>query len=613
MAKDTGRTGLTMNHISAGIIAASILGFGYYLSAQPDPGATERGEPPEQAVEPGPRDVAWATRRPRPLLPETDDETDASSFFVEPPDVIKLGWGWSQARAEAIPTICIDFEPDSRDNAQESLIEITEVRDSYALSRAMDVSASVSVKTAGYSASGKAAFAQSSSVSSTGVSYLVSAEVMNSADFAGPPQAATASTRAAVRLTDDAAALARSNLEAFQDICGEGYVSATKSGARAYMLATTTTTSREDRESVRTSVKGSGWGVKVAAAASGSSNTSNERFERSLTFYQQGGAAGDGTEINATITIFGAIPATEASGQPTMGMTEMKVAVPASDLPSNAAEGIARIKKLADAAAAAGQIFEAQITPYQVLENFPRNADILAEETEMDEIAALWGAYATLYADLKEVLEAPEDYVVPIRDCEGKECSVLFKEIKGAALTFVEDLQDMTLIARDMIEDAAVACLEDEEFCAFDASSVRSPYSVRASMPILAPNGQNTLDQEDHRTIHLREPSQGRCVFGARTPGCISNAEIRGWADRTGLQSRVMRNPEMLKSQLAGCDELPASSVHIGDANDPDVPTIWYPVSVRFTPDGSPICTKLVPAKSQEGGATGEEAQNVAE
>lgn len=665
MANSTSDQGftLTTTHVAWGVIGAAFAGFFIYFNTPEQAPDVVQGDPPPPEVlnETVDRAQAWEARQPRLPRPNNDDEADARSFVVEAPDVVKLGWGWSQARAEAIPTVCVEFDETNADNAQESTIKISEVRDSYSLAREMNVSASVSVKTVAYQGSGKASFAKSSNVSSTAVTYLVSAEVLNAADFAGPRSGAMA-----VRLTPEAAELARTNLEAFQDICGEGYVAARMTGARAYMLASTKTTSRTDRESVRTSVQGSGWGVKVAAAASGSSVSGTENFDRQMTFYQQGGNAlilgEDGGEITTTIP----------SGDPDGDGDDVTLNV--ADLPENAEEAIARIKKLAQAAALAGKTFEVRIVPYQVLENFPRNYDILAEEAEQDEIVAIWGAYATLYADLKMMLEDPGGYAVPIQVCsaEGVQdpddpektisvetCRLDFEPLEdnATAVAMVEDLQDMALIARDRIEDAAERCIELEEYCAFDVTTLRSPYSIRAGMPVPIPEIDNiapvaleaamdravqdlangyvlpypwprqspitvagpkqvsavstawtrvkaadadtsdarvpnidAISPDDHLVIHLREPSQGRCIYGARTPGCISNAEIRRWAERTGFATAVVDAPMIVKLEIEACAGVPAGSVLVGDGDSASLPTIWYPPQVHVSLDDKVTC-----------------------
>jgi hypothetical protein len=546
----------------------------------------------------------WAAAPP--VLGDDGDAADAppTGFDIEPPDIIRLGWGWSQSRAEAIPTVCVVFKPAARDAAQDASISISEVRDSYALSKAMKVSGSVSVKTVAASGSGKAAFAKNSSVSSNAVTFLVSAEVMNAATFAAPVDEPTKTRMGAVRLTDDAAKLARRNMDDFQRVCGEGYVSAVKNGARAYMLASTVVSSRKDRETVRASAQGSGWGVRVSAAASGSKSTSSSKFERHLDFYQQGGAAGDGTVIKTKVKVY---------DKDTGEMTEVDVDLPASDLPSDANEGIARIKKLAESAAKAGKIFEAHVTPYQSLANFPSDEDILADEDEHDEIAATWGAYNSLFMDLKAAIETPERYSIPLVTCgtSGAEaCAVVMTKMKEqAALAQAERLQDMALDALARIERAAEQCLVDEEKCDFEIRSVRSPYAVRASMPLLLPEPKTSSQAdtaliqvsaeadaaadtgptpEEHTAIQLREVAQGRCAFGATTPGCIRNAEIREWAARKGLVSVTALNLAELREQVLACN-LPEEFVLTGDGGAPDAPVLWVPASLAFEA-GAPVC-----------------------
>ncbi len=479
----------------------------------------------------------------------------------------------------------------------------------------------------------------------------MNAEVLNGAEYVRPDASG------AVRLTEEAAALARRDIERFQSICGEGFVSATISGARAYLLAETQTSSRSERQKVRASVKGSGWGGRVQAAVSGKSETGQDtsNLTRNLTFYQQGGAA-----------IAEAEEGSDAEAQ--------------SRLPDDAQSAIDRITKLPVAASTAGKVFELQITPYQVLQNFPRGEDLLASSDEHEEIAADWGAYQTLYADLKKVLENPGQYVTPIRRCGGVDEAgsvscvvemvplVVDLQVNRQAIAMVEALQDMTLRAMNEIEIAAETCMITEEHCDYDGSLVRSPYSVRASMPLLRDaepsagaysgtveeidlfgpqlkavidaKAQRTRAQrpveaaaarlteleaagaadaelnrakaelekantslanveaklaeveaaleaklrtlaphpEDHLIQHLREPALGRCVFGAGTSGCISNAEIRGWAKRTGLANVVAADADATMEQLVNCG-MPKGAALPGDADQESAPTLWFPAA----------------------------------
>ena len=106
---------------------------------------------PEDMIEPAvlqshSTENLWAARRPI-VRDRNADSTPPVGFDIEPPDIIRLGWGWSQSRSEAIPTVCVVFREQPRDDAQDASIDISEVRDSYSLAKQMKISGSVSVKT----------------------------------------------------------------------------------------------------------------------------------------------------------------------------------------------------------------------------------------------------------------------------------------------------------------------------------------------------------------------------------------------------------------------------------------------------------------------------------
>lgn len=483
-------------------------------------------------------------------LPGTNDDVEPS-FRVEAPEFVQLGWGWSQSRGAPLPTVCIEFTA-ARGKAQTSHISIEEVSDNYSLSKAMDVSASVSVRAMGAPVDSKAEFAKSSKVSATSISFLVAAEVLNSAEFAAPGTAKDQELKA-VRLTEWAAGIAAKDLQAFQDVCGEGYVAAMFSGARAYLLSVIETKSKLERESMRASVSGSGWGQKAEAAVGTNKQLDTASLKRNVTFFQQGGSA--------------EAPKVE------------------TELPRDAEQAINRITKLASAAAEAGKVFEIEISPYEILENFPHGQRLLAKEEEHDQLAALWGAYTTIYDDLAVAISSPADYLVPVRNCDSAtECSIFLSDMnKKGRLPMVEAIQDMTLVALAKIELMAEQCLVKEEACEVNSEEVRSPYSVLANMPIHKP----TLPEENpstqvHTDIFLRDAVMRRCNFGARTPGCISNKMINAWAARKGLLSQVLEDPDKVLKEIEQRCRANVTGGYVGDADNGDAKVLWHSPSVVF-------------------------------
>ena len=513
------------------------------------------------------------------------------SFSVAAPEVVKLGWGWSEQRGEAIPTECIVFSQGSG-GAQTSNITIREVSDSYTLAKAMDVSASTTVRAFGAKVDGKASISKNSKITSMSVTYVVRAEVLNDSIYVAPPldgdadvpQAETVavSTDAlapigpSVRLTDEAAALAEANPTAFRRICGDGYVSAAVSGARAYLVSVVKTQSKEERETMRASVTGEGWGQKASVAAGSDKTASSSSYERDLTFFQEGGSA---TQTNPTPVVADTAEGEGAEPDPLAD----------SDLPADADQAIARIRKLATAARDAGKLFEISISPYEALANYPAADARQSDLDEHEDLAALMGAYETLYDDLTVALADRDGYAAPVRSC-GDTCTTALVGLKDpAAFRQVEDAQDMALEALNQLEQMAQACFAAGDECTIDLGSVRSPYAayVNAPIPVFA---ETKVSLDDHASIFLRDTSAGRCRLGARTPGCITNAMIRAWLDRQGLKSVAVANVAEVVGTIAECETIEDNRAYRGDANDPDASVVWTNPAVTFDRFGNVVC-----------------------
>lgn len=493
----------------------------------------------------------------RPSSAQRLEETGAEqAFMVEAPETgTDLGWGWSIDRGQTIPTQCVEYERRS-DPAQETRVSVDEVRDSQELARSLDISTAVSVKAIGYSASGKAKFAKDTKISAFSTTMVIKADVRNGAEYAAPKAAIKGHTGAAVVLTDAAAALARRDLAAFQQTCGEGYVSAMMKGAEAYAVIDFKTRTEAQRESTEASVSGAGWGVKVDGAFKAAASTAKGSAKSSITYYQAGG-----------------------SGNP---------------LPSNADQIKERIEKLAEDALGAGKTYTLEITPYQVLENFPRGAELTADAGETDEIAEAWGLYRTVYDDIGTVFAAPNQFLLPVATCnEGatkpSDCMIGFKPINAtdvgggvSTLDMLGALQDVALLSLDRIELGAQKCLAAGAACNFDPAALRSSYATRAGLPMpkdWLPKRDRENPTADMRAaqlaFQLRAVARGRCSISSLAAGCISNAEIAGWAARTGFVPLATADAKAFARAVTALKG--KTPFLTGDADRPDALTLWVP------------------------------------
>lgn len=491
--------------------------------------------------------------------PSPTERLDAAgvtkAFMVEAPQTgVNLGWGWSADRDQAIPTRCVEFDT-LKDPAQETRVSVQEVRDSQELASAMDISAAVQVKTVGFEGSGKAKFAQDTQISSFSTTLVIKAEVRNGAEYAAPKAALKGHAGPAVVLTEDAAALARRNLDVFRATCGEGFVSARMTGAEAFAVIDFQTRTARQRETAETSASGSGWGVKVDGAFSAANSSDSTAGKSSISFYQAGGSG--------------------------------------KDLPQDADAIKSRIKDLAKDAVSAGKTYALQITPYQVLENFPRGVELTADAGETDEIAQSWGLYRTVYDDIGTVFATPADFELPVAICSTdaktvSDCTVEFKPVSSkkigdgvdvSTLDMLGALQDIALVSLDRIELGAQQCLAADASCNFDPATLRSSYAARAGLPLPTKWLGDTATDQDKRdaqlAFQLRDAARGRCAISSLAQGCISNAEIAGWAARTGFVPLAAASKAAFDRAVAALKG--KTPFFTGDANAPTAWTLWVP------------------------------------
>lgn len=463
---------------------------------------------------------------PRRARPQHRADMPGSEIVAAPETGVDLGWGWRGTQGEAVPTQCVEFVS-AQATGQSVALRFSEVQDSYELTRALDMSSSATVKGVGYEVSGEAKFAKNTRVKTSETTFVIEAEVLNPAAYASPPP-----DTHSVRLTAEAVTLARRNdgLAAFKQVCGDGYVSALTTGAKFIAVVAVKTRSLQERESLRTKIEGGGWGVKVNAAMNSESSSARDSMQRRISVHQSGGAP--------------------------------------ANIPMEPEEIVAHAKSLALLADAGGKLFRLAVTPYQNLSNWPAGKDLRGNSMEFDQIADLWGAYSTIYAEIDAALSRPGDYAVPLRttitcppdadaDADAEICheDAFVSLDVAAARAIAEAVQDEALAALERLNIAAQGCVVAAEACDFDEAFFRSPYALRVRAPILTclivtpPTEDATesctvpanLDFDTARSVFgdvmVRTPAKSRCRIDPFMLGCLSNAEISEWERRIGLQS----------------------------------------------------------------------------
>lgn len=473
---------------------------------EPDPEAAEDRAATGRRILPGPEEV-----QPRTL------DVPASG--------VHLGWGWDSETERARPTVCVEFEM-ARDEGQTKHMSFREVSDSYEVMSSMGMSAAASVDAIGYKASGKAEFAKSATTSGFSSSFVLTASVDNGVVFAAPVPPGTregdmsyldterpTAHHGAIRLTSEALDRARRGEDEFRRRCGDSFVSALYGGAQLTALITIEATTHSDQEAVSAELSGSGWGVEVEAGFEQENRSETSKHDSSMSFFQVGGR-----------------------GDP---------------IPKHKGDLLEKLGELPQQAADAPATFRMTLTPYTALVNWPDRFDVEVDTSEHEQIASDWGAYATLYDEIQEVLASPDDYsffVSPTED--GQESQWLAankkdeeKDQRVKALESLEALQDEVHETLRSLRDVAARCADPTQECTFDEGAVLDPYGVRVRLPL--PRGETDLTLEHLVDFHVRDTAQRRCDISPINPGCLSNAEVDAWVPRASRRVRLLDSPEL--------------------------------------------------------------------
>jgi hypothetical protein len=505
----------------------------------------------------------------------------ASIEIVEVPDTgIRLGWGWNSVDHEPVPNICVQFV-EGNEPAQTRYMSMSEVSDSYELMDSFGMSAAASVKTIGYSVSGKAKFAKDLDITGFSSNFVLNATVENGVRFAAPvpsnintgtADAASIAERggrqAEVRLTPEALKLAgKHDSSEFRHLCGDSFVSAVYSGAKLTGVITIETKSREEKKSFSAELAGAGWGARLSANMDRSKGSKNENRKMDVSIFQTGGR-GD-------------------------------------EIPVTSADLLEKLKRLSSIAAEAPKDFHMAVMPYETLSNWPA-ASLMVEENEYDQLASYWGSYNTLYDEIQHALDHPERFSVATMTAGCVKIGAS-RHLSAQQLERLERVQDEVLDALLRLQRFAQYCATSESGCEFPEGQFRSPYAYRTQLPLslessaelmrlielervgLAPRAKHEWRVliDELVTAHISEPAKRRCNLAKDNPGCLSNAEIRGWRDKIGMDqgtfSSVGERDRVVAKLLArklelkplGCGDLETPAPAIFSV-EPGFPALWY-------------------------------------
>ncbi|MCU7850816.1 MAG: hypothetical protein KZQ80_01240 [Candidatus Thiodiazotropha sp. (ex Monitilora ramsayi)] len=444
----------------------------------------------------------------------------AQPVTVDYPETgVDIGWGWDSEQGTPRPSVCIEFSVDE-DQGQTKYMTISEVSDSYELMKSMKVSAAASVKTAIYSASGSAEFASNSKVSGFSSNFLLTASVDNGVRYAtpmatnskakvrDPDKAKDFPDTGEIRLTPEALRLAKQrSLDAFFNRCGDSFVAALYGGARLHSVITVEARSRQDQQSTSAHFTGSGWGANVKASASGKSDAKVNSNKMSMRFFQTGGRKDK-------------IPATK------------------EDL-------VAKLDTLTTEAGDYPTYYRVSLMPYTALANWPDKPIELATK-ELDQLAAYFGSYNSLYQDMEYLLEHHDEFQAlnPTNNT--------FEALGTSHIESLRLIQDQVHHTLSRLRDDAIACSDPEQECHFDETRYLPPYAYRIQLPLPAPAiancsctapckcpvtivpGDSDKNREAITDYHVRGPAKNRCKISPLNDGCLSNAQIEHWSQRIG-------------------------------------------------------------------------------
>jgi hypothetical protein len=472
-------------------------------------GATEGSDPSRSPFAPRPR--------------RSDDEGGKRIVFTED-QAVELGSGFDSDAGELLTDKkCVLFVA-ARKGGRQAAMSIRSVTDNHSLSKALKVSAAAEVNAVLGSGKGKAEYARSVEVNSSSLSYAVHAQVEATQRYArgvptdeavrrrffeqtageGDPDSAYARSHiasgSAILLTDYAERLARRDLGAFLDQCGDGFVSSLFLGVELAGVLTLDSRDETEKESFAAAIEAQGpwWKAEAAVDHSMSEFSSSQKLK--VSFHETG-----------------------RSDRP---------------LPASAAELMDRAQNVKELLADP-RLYKVAVTPYSRLLNWPLRQELELEDSAAGRLLYRYGAYRELFDLTLEILAEPDDWALDGGpwNLSGSSQKLVHRVSQETVRGVQDDLQAILAQLRELIEDCDDQGWDDEcESWLAGIERLRDPYSYRSQLP--PPDYGNALsDFTDEAKIRdelagrlLRAYRDRACDFSPDYPACISNAELSGFA-----------------------------------------------------------------------------------
>ncbi len=496
---------------------------------------------------------------------------------VDYPDTgVELGQGWNSHAVEKTTATCIVFQQASA-GAQKKNMEMRSVTSQYQLDRELGLSASASYKNKVASVSGKASFANSSKIETSGTTVAALARVDNGNISVAPPdasdQAEVASLIArgmsppdvnaalgdtaqaigakmlqvlpdlagddidarhrafdidalnaaasdnrmagAIRLSDEFSELARTDMTRFRKVCGDSYVATISQGGDLAMVFSFKTSSIARQQDIAAQLKGSGWGADAEADMKSKVASASKNTETTMTYNQTGG-----------------------SGDP---------------LPTDMDSLFEKIKNFPAVIADAPFNYTMQLGSYEDLINWPSEEENpQASYAAIDELLYRASVWKQLDQDLTTMLDATS---APF----GMDAYLLGRGVSRASLadhqeTARQRYEEVNTRIRECIESgAAEPPCDPKKALSAQGSNIdavtAAEMEIRASMPLpvepVANPSQRLAAADNLRDqiygLWLQRINTARCARDSAAV-CLSDNEIRPYREKV----KVDANPQFL-------------------------------------------------------------------